>query len=202
MCGIYAISDCPVLSFPDHHDHHVHHYHHDQHDHQDHHDQNVHHYHHWALCRPAGGGPKLDRQALLQFGVSAFWKRIYFLRVHFEREYTFWECNLKGNIFWECVEAGWLLFCLKILQLVFDIVATIQSSQLLHCFPNWISRSILYPFDWIHDTAWESDHFSSVTQGHNWPSWYSMRKWSFFVSNAGSQLTFMTQHEKVIIFRQ
>ena len=28
-----------------------------------------------------------------------------------------------------------------------------------------------------------------------------MRKCSFFVTYAGSQLTFMTQHEKVIIFR-
>ena len=28
-----------------------------------------------------------------------------------------------------------------------------------------------------------------------------MRKWSFFVTHAGSQLTFMTQDEKVIIFR-
>ena len=53
----------------------------------------------------------------------------------------------------------------------------------------------------LHDTAWESDDFSSHTRGHNWPSWHSMRKWWFFVTNAGSQLTFMTQHEKVMIFR-
>ena len=36
---------------------------------------------------------------------------------------------------------------------------------------------------------------------HSWPSWHRMRKWSFFVTNAGSQLTFMTQNEKVLIFR-
>ena len=30
---------------------------------------------------------------------------------------------------------------------------------------------------------------------------HGMRKCSFFVTNAGSQLTFMTQNEKVIIFR-
>ena len=30
-----------------------------------------------------------------------------------------------------------------------------------------------------------------------WSNW----KWTFFVTYAGSQLTFMTQHEKVIIFR-
>ena len=57
----------------------------------------------------------------------------------------------------------------------------------------------------LHDTAWESDHFSwltytgsqltfmtqnekaiifcdLLTRGHNWPSWHSMRKWSFFVT--------------------
>ena len=42
----------------------------------------------------------------------------------------------------------------------------------------------------LQDTAWESDHFSSLTRGHKWPSWHSMRKWSFFVTYAGSQLTF------------
>ena len=45
-------------------------------------------------------------------------------------------------------------------------------------------------------TEWESDHFSLPTRGHNWPSWHRMRKWSFFVTHAGSQLTFMTQDEK------
>ena len=53
----------------------------------------------------------------------------------------------------------------------------------------------------LHATGWESDHFSWLTLGHNCSSWHSMRKWSFFVAYAGSQLTFMTQHEKMIIFR-
>ena len=39
-------------------------------------------------------------------------------------------------------------------------------------------------------TEWESDHFLLPTRGHNWPSWHTMRKWSFFVTHAGSQLTF------------
>ena len=52
----------------------------------------------------------------------------------------------------------------------------------------------------LHDTAWESDDFSLPTQGHNWPSWHSMRMWWFFVTYAGSQQTFMTQRKKVIIF--
>ena len=52
-----------------------------------------------------------------------------------------------------------------------------------------------------HDTAWESAHFSLLMRGHNWPSWHRMRKCTFFVSYAGSQLTFMTENEKVHIFR-
>ena len=63
---------------------------------------------------------------------------------------------------------------------------------------------------WNHEKPWKtmknrppskSAHFSWLTWGHNWPSWHSMRKWSFFVTYAGSQMTFMTQNEKVHIFR-
>ena len=49
------------------------------------------------MGRPAGGGPRFDREALLQFGVSAFWKRIYFLRVHFE-SLRLILCSMSGII--------------------------------------------------------------------------------------------------------
>ena len=53
----------------------------------------------------------------------------------------------------------------------------------------------------VLDTAWERDHFSLLTRGLNRPSGRSLRKWSFFVTNRGSQQTYRTQLEKVIIFR-
>ena len=34
----------------------------------------------------------------------------------------------------------------------------------------------------VVDTAWESDHFSSLTGGPNWPPGHSLRKWSFSVT--------------------
>ena len=33
-----------------------------------------------------------------------------------------------------------------------------------------------------YGTAWESDHFSSLTGGPNWPPGHSLRKWSFSVA--------------------
>ena len=65
---------------------------------------------------------------------------------------------------------------------------------IIFCYPRVVTTD-------LHDTGWGKDHFSLPTQGHNWPSWHRMRKWSFFITHAGSKLTFMTQDEKVIIFR-
>ena len=52
---------------------------------------------------------------------------------------------------------------------------------------NWPPLVQMIKCSWGDPT--ESDH------------WHSMRKWWFFVTYTGSQLTFMTQHEKVMIFR-
>ena len=92
---------------------------------------------------------------------------------------------------WHRMRKWWFFVTYAGSQLTF---MTQNEKVMIFCDPRGVKTD-------LHDTEWESDHFSWPTRGHNWPSWHRMREWWFFVTNAGSQLTFITQNEKVMIFR-
>lgn len=126
------------------------------------------------------------------------WKRKYFLRM--SDQHTMGPISLSIRVILPCIQfhVGIISSCSNRFGPYFLLTDTLG----LYFVPRESGHHIYILM--IQKIVVKKKTDVPSTRGHNWPSWHRMRKCSFFVSHAGShsQLTIMTQNEKVLIFRQ